>query len=215
MPTRAPIGRLCTVAGCGRQHEAKDLCHSHLAWWRRTGVWPTEPFRPAPTVSERFFAKVNKDAAGGHWLWTGSTASEGRYGSFQYEGHVHPAHRVSLWLAGVDFPNEWDVDHLCRVTLCVRRDHLEPVPHVVNVLRGESIQAKNAAKTHCKRNHEFDEENTYLMPGGGRYCRACARATGAERQREHRAQLPPMTAEQRAQANAKRRAEYAARKLTA
>lgn len=34
----------------------------------------------------------------------------------------------------------------------------------------------NAAKTHCKRGHEFTPENTRLRPSGGRTCRACHRA---------------------------------------
>ena len=32
----------------------------------------------------------------------------------------------------------------------------------------------NRDKTHCKRGHEFTPENTYVLPRGGRMCRACA-----------------------------------------
>ena len=28
-------------------------------------------------------------------------------------------------------------------------------------------------KTHCKRDHEFTDENTYVSPGGQRLCRTC------------------------------------------
>lgn len=40
-------------------------------------------------------------------------------------------------------------------------------------------QPANGDKTHCKRGHEFTEENTRVTRGGGRQCRACA----AERRR--------------------------------
>lgn len=33
----------------------------------------------------------------------------------------------------------------------------------------------NAAKTHCKRGHEFTPENTIARTGGGRECRTCKR----------------------------------------
>lgn len=35
-----------------------------------------------------------------------------------------------------------------------------------------------ASKTHCKRNHEFTPENTYVYRGG-RFCRACKRVRAA------------------------------------
>lgn len=34
----------------------------------------------------------------------------------------------------------------------------------------------NARKTHCKRGHEFTEENTDFRSGGSRRCRTCLRA---------------------------------------
>jgi hypothetical protein len=48
----------------------------------------------------------------------------------------------------------------------------------VRVISGKKIGCPpganaNAKKTHCKRNHPFDEENTYLIPGGGRRCLKC------------------------------------------
>ncbi|NED52837.1 HNH endonuclease, partial [Micromonospora aurantiaca] len=70
-------------------------------------------------------------------------------------------------------------DHLCRNRACVNVTHLEIVTNRINILRGETLQAANAAKTHCIRGHEFTPENTYVK-NGGRDCRTCAR----ERQRE-------------------------------
>jgi hypothetical protein len=37
---------------------------------------------------------------------------------------------------------------------------------------------RNSRKTHCKHNHEFTEENTYIRPDGrGRMCKKCSRKT--------------------------------------
>lgn len=46
----------------------------------------------------------------------------------------------------------------------------------------------NVTKTHCPKGHPYDAENTYCTPSRPthRYCRACSRATAAERQRNYR-----------------------------
>lgn len=36
--------------------------------------------------------------------------------------------------------------------------------------------ARQRARTHCKRGHEFDEANTYITPQGMRQCRQCQNA---------------------------------------
>ncbi len=42
--------------------------------------------------------------------------------------------------------------------------------------------AKRKARTHCKRGHEYTQENTATQRGGARYCRACH----ALRERQYR-----------------------------
>lgn len=57
-------------------------------------------------------------------------------------------------------------------------------------------QPANGDKTHCKRGHEFTEQNTYVLAGGGRKCRACAveygraHTAGRRAQRAERASEP-------------------------
>lgn len=46
------------------------------------------------------------------------------------------AHRVCYQRERGEIPEEWDIDHTCRNTSCVNPDHLEAVPHSVNVQRG-------------------------------------------------------------------------------
>lgn len=165
---RNPIGATCGFDGCGRAIEARALCHSHYAQERRgrtlTPILDTD--------MARFMAKVTK-LPSGHWMWTGAVSSEGRYGAATFEKRVRPAHVVAWLLFRGTYPEGWDIDHLCRKTLCVNPEHLQPKTHRNNVLVGDSPQAINAAKTHCIRNHEFTPENTYVPKAGGRQCIAC------------------------------------------
>lgn len=43
----------------------------------------------------------------------------------------------------------------------------------------------DAAKTHCKMGHPFDEKNTYFRPDGGRACRACHVQWSTQYKRRH------------------------------
>lgn len=136
----------------------------------------------ARTIEERFFAKVNKagpipDYApelGPCWLWIGATDGDKRYGSFCVDGRLVRAHRWAFeHVTEVVVPAGRVTDHLCRVTLCVKPSHLEPVTQHENIMRGSGFAAVNARKTHCKWGHEFTPENTGTVRGGGRYCRQC------------------------------------------
>ena len=86
-------------------------------------------------------------------------------------------HRIMYRLFRGEIDPELTLDHLCRVRNCVNPDHLEEVTHGENISRGNPSWKQNAAKTHCKRGHEFTAENTYrkLNWAGSRSrsCRAC------------------------------------------
>lgn len=119
---------------------------------------------------ERLFSLI--DASGDCWEWTGRTNHVNR-GVFYANGKTHQAHRI-VWETLVGpVPDGLELDHLCRHTVCVNPDHLEPVTHRENMLRGFNPSADNAKKTHCKRGHPFDEKNTYVRPNGHRTCRRC------------------------------------------
>lgn len=89
------------------------------------------------------------------------------------------AHRVPYDLFVGKVPEGLELDHLCRNKACVRPDHLEPVTHAENIVRGESPAAINARKTHCSRGHEFD----VVRNDGGRRCRTCKNMKSYERNR--------------------------------
>lgn len=104
------------------------------------------------------------------WIWAGRLDPQG-YGRHSWD----LAHRVAYERFMGPIPDGLTLDHLCRTPACVNPWHLEPVTLRENLLRGDTFQARNAAKTHCKRGHPFDEENTYITPAGWRSCRSCRR----------------------------------------
>jgi hypothetical protein len=55
----------------------------------------------------------------------------------------------------------------------VRPEHLEPVPHRINVLRGEGVAARRARELTCRKGHPKVAENLYVSPDGDRECRIC------------------------------------------
>lgn len=147
-------------------------------------------------LPERFWAKVRIEDAGYEtlcFMWTGYILYTG-YGRFGWNGKIRYAHRVAYEVMVAPIPEGLVLDHLCRNRACVNVAHLEPVTNRVNVLRGLTVVAANASKTHCVRGHEFTPENTYTNPSRhGRHCRICIRehrAARSVRERAERAQQP-------------------------
>jgi hypothetical protein len=141
------------------------------------------------SLRERLLAKAVINWETGCWEWTANTDPRG-YGRIKVggrNGQKAKAYRVSYELAYGPIPEGLTIDHLCRVRHCINPAHLEAVPMVVNTLRGISVPAINARKTHCIRGHEFTPENTYRSTNGrggtGRGCRACLRKYDAGRVR--------------------------------
>lgn len=140
-------------------------------------------FTSVSALPHRLASKV-EDA--GCWYWNGSTDPCG-YGQVWWEGRPRKAHRVVYELAVGAIPHGAELDHLCRVRNCVNPEHLEPVTHRENLLRGDTFQRANASKTHCKRGHAFDDANTHILRTGSRKCRACDRIRANARNAELRA----------------------------
>lgn len=108
----------------------------------------------------------------GCWVWTGYVGHSG-YGQLEFRGKKYTAHRVVYESAVGEVPPGLVLDHLCRNRACVNPDHLEPVTHRVNILRGVSPSADHARMTHCTRGHELTPENLYIRSCGRRACRPC------------------------------------------
>ena len=138
---------------------------------------------------QRFWSKVEFDHESGCWLWVGSVSKKG-YGHFWHDGVAARAHRWAYEHFVGPIPEGLQIDHLCRVRHCVRPDHMEPVTNRINTLRGNApaiAGARERSKTHCKRGHPYDEENTSVEGNGSRKCRACRRDQSRESQARRRA----------------------------
>lgn len=101
------------------------------------------------SVSDRFFAQYEPCPMTGCWLWTGAVA--GDYGQICVDGHRIKAHVFAYEREFGAVPDGLELDHLCRVTVCVNPAHLEAVTHRENMLRGHGPVAKFAARTRCHR----------------------------------------------------------------
>lgn len=137
---------------------------------------------PVRSLRERFHEKYVIDEATGCWLWTAKTGKGGYgyIGEGRTGGRTLLAHRVSYELHIGPIPQGLSLDHLCRTRHCVNPEHLEAVTIRENTLRGDTLPAQNAAKTHCAKGHEFTPENTYTTKRGNRACRECQRAATRE-----------------------------------
>jgi len=106
-------------------------------------------------------------------LWTGAL-DRGGYGDVSICGKKYKVHRVAYEIAKGPIPKGLVLDHLCRVRSCVNPHHLMICTIGENVLKGDTIPARNKIATHCKKGHEFTALNTTHLSRGGRVCRTCA-----------------------------------------
>lgn len=115
--------------------------------------------------------------------WTGPTITThgNTYGRLQGKRLVL-AHRVAYEREYGPIDPSLVIDHLCRNGLCVKVAHLEAVPNVVNILRGNGAPAQNARKTHCRNGHELTPENTWNRVAR-RACKICDIAYQKHRRR--------------------------------
>jgi len=104
----------------------------------------------------------------GCWLWTGKIDRDG-YGHAKLYGRDELAHRAFYLLSIGYIPKDKEIDHKCRMPMCVNPGHLEVVSHAVNMQRGPG------RKTHCKHGHVFDARNTAIRRDRklGKVKRAC------------------------------------------
>jgi len=147
--------------------------------------------KPTDPVA-RFWRKVDKNGPinldlGPCWQWLGKPHRSG-YGRHKAADGVVYAHRFSYELNVGPIPEDLQIDHLCRNTMCVRPDHLESVTGKENVLRSDAPTAIHARKTLCDAGHPLSGDNlhVYKIRATGTFGRRC-RACGAERAREYRA----------------------------
>lgn len=98
------------------------------------------------------------------------------YGQMSVDGRSVQTHRLAYVLAIGPVPEGLVIDHLCRNRACCNPFHMEPVTRQVNTLRGATLAAGNAAKTHCRQGHPYEGDNLRIDSCGKRRCRQCETA---------------------------------------
>jgi hypothetical protein len=114
------------------------------------------------------------------WIWRGNRHHSG-YGRLKVDRDYRLAHRVAYELFVGSIPDGLVLDHFaCENPGCVNPRHVRPVTQRENLLRGDTLPARCAAKTQCPKGHAYTPENT-LMHSGSRECRECNRLKCRER----------------------------------
>lgn len=114
--------------------------------------------------------------------WGKSVDSSG-YGQRRINGRLYLVHRLAYQEHYGPIPTGKVINHLCRNRRCINPLHLEAITHYENMMHAESLWPARICrdKTHCKRGHVFDADNTYRDRHGKRYCAACITASNKER----------------------------------
>jgi hypothetical protein len=183
--------RVCTEPGCGGKVRRRGMCDIHYQRWR--AATPPE-HRRRPTPEQRLRERIDQRGPNECWPWRGGVSNHG-YGYMTVHGKRIGAHRLIYFLTYGVMPDM--VDHTCHNNSgcsggnacphrrCCNPAHLENTTNRINSLRGESVAAHHARKTHCVNGHEFSVENTYLYVWrrtgrGRRMCKKCNRIRQAE-----------------------------------
>lgn len=86
-------------------------------------------------------SRVEIEDETGCWLWTGGLSDKG-YAVVRWGGVAYKVHKLFYELTYGKMEAGLESDHTCRVRRCVNPDHIEPVPHIVNVQRGDRCKLK-------------------------------------------------------------------------
>ncbi len=128
-------------------------------------------------LSDGEFNRFDKKIARGKscWNWIGATQSRG-YGHMILRGKTKLAHRISYEHYVGKIPEGLTIDHICRNTLCVNPEHLQPKTQKDNNLCGISPTAINGRKKTCVNGHELSGKNIKVQvkkDGTRRRCLLC------------------------------------------
>jgi hypothetical protein len=152
---------------------------------------------PKPILlRDRFWTKVNKSGlvnpilGTSCWEWLGYKNPKG-YGKVNLsrveckdsKKRLKLAHRIAYAFTVGLIPDDMTIDHLCKNRSCVNPSHMEVVTRGENVLRGDTVSARNKNKTHCPKGHEYLHSNIYWHGRSngnvGRECKICVDARQA------------------------------------
>lgn len=128
-------------------------------------------------LSNRFWEFVDK--SGDCWLWLRSKDALGYGSRITYQGKSWAPHQIAYMMENGPIPAGLVINHICRVTSCVRPDHLEAVTQARNMQHAHQ-------QTHCVRGHLLPER----IPGRRRRCQRCLAENQRHLQARRAAGLP-------------------------
>ncbi len=134
--------------------------------------------------------KTTPDPNSGCLLWTAGADKDG-YGKLNYHGKARRAHTVAFEIFHGAIPHGHLIQHTCDTPACCNIQHLRlgtPLSNMQDKVRKGRLRNQNMNKTHCKRGHEFTQENLYTY-NGIRSCRICTLAHHKKTRDKKRAQL--------------------------
>lgn len=132
-------------------------------------------FGPKPIpMAERFARYFIPEPNTGCWIWVGS--DNGRYGQLKSNRKTWMAHRVAYELHVGPIPSGMEIDHECRVALCVNPDHLRAVTPLQNMRAiPAGMRGNNQIRTHCREGHALSGKNLKFDSRGHARCAECSR----------------------------------------
>lgn len=173
-PDRQPVGMTQpTVEGVEPDPEGVSEFSNHSALppfvytrGMHYNVTMRSKFTPGQ-LEASFWIRVNKTET--CWLWTAGRHRDG-YGQ---TSRGKKAHRVAYEFVKGPIPEGLEIDHLCRVRLCVNPDHLEAVTHKVNMQRAP-WETPSRKRSYPMCAHSDGPFVTYRS--GRTVCRSCENA---------------------------------------
>src|SRR6266542_117559 len=160
---------MCIFLNCDRVSDSLGYCKSHYMQYRRgNGL---KPLRIINNPQARFWSKVDK--SGAHWIWIPGPKDEHGYGQFSVgKKKVYP-HRFSYEINVGIIPDHLEIDHKCRIKLCVRPEHLRAVTRIVNANNRNDNRPIVDNVVYCRRGHAIIDSNLYIRKDGRIECRVC------------------------------------------
>jgi HNH endonuclease len=128
-----------------------------------------------PRFPDKIWSRIHVVPQNGCWIWTGSLNPDS-YGYVYLDGKTRWLHRLFYEAFKGPIPENTEIDHLCRVRHCCNPEHLEAVPHQVNIDRGNGRKGFFKRQC-CIHGHPYTPETTYISPKGVRACRICRTVT--------------------------------------
>lgn len=103
------------------------------------------------TAEDRFLQKTYFCPITGCWIWHGASVPYG-YGYLWIDGKIVRVHRWTWEQKNGPVPDGLVLDHfVCENPSCCNPDHVRPVTHRENSLRGGGAASVNLAKRNCPK----------------------------------------------------------------